>query len=154
MPFSKPTDRDRHFMTVALAEAEQSFVRGGIPVGSVLTREGMVIASGRNRSFETNDPTSHGETDAIRNGGLLADYRGVTLYTTMSPCMMCTGAMLFLGIERVVIGDRETFAGDVEFLSQRGLDVVLLDDADCIALAKRYISENRERWDTVTAGSH
>jgi cytosine deaminase len=153
MPFSEPTDQDRHFMRAALVEAERCLATRDIPVGSVLTVDGAVIASGRNRTFETDDPTAHAETDAIRNGGLEPHYPSVTLYTTMSPCMMCTGAMLFLGIERVVIGDRETFPGDVDFLSQRGIDVVLLDDPACVALTARYIEENPERWEMIVSGS-
>jgi creatinine deaminase len=120
-------------------------------VGSVLTRGEDLIAVGRNRSREDNDPTSHGETDVLRNAGLRESYADLTLYTTLSPCMMCTGAMLFLGIPRVVIGDRETYPGDVDFLLARGMQVTLLDDPACIALMRKFIAEQADLWARITA---
>ena len=153
MPLVQASERNRELMRVALAEAQQSYAQGGVPVGALMVRDSSVIAAGHNRMRQTNDMTSHGETDCIRNGGLLFDYSGVTLYTTLSPCMMCTGAMLFLGIPKIVIGERETFPGDVDFLVQRGVEVVLLDDPDCISLMRKFIAENPEFWDQLTAGS-
>lgn len=153
MPLIPVTEHDRRFMQMALVEARESFAKGSVPVGSVMVRGGNVIAAGRNRAFELNDPTSHGETDCIRNCGFIDDFAAITLYTTLSPCMMCTGAMLFLGIPRIVIGDRETYPGDVDFLLRRGMDVTLLDDPDCIALMRRFIDEHPEIWSRVTAGS-
>ncbi len=153
MPLVPPTDADRRFMRLALAEAKKSYDEGGVPVGSVMVRDGAVLAGGRNRFRQTNDPTCHAEIDVVRNAGMQPDgYRDVTLYSTLSPCMMCTGAMLFVGIPRVVIGDRETYAGDVDFLVGRGLEVVLLDDPDCVALLKRFIAENAEFWNRVVLG--
>ena len=153
MPLTQASEQDRQFMRVALAEAQQSYAQRGVPVGGVMVRDGLVIAAGHNRMRQTNDPTSHGETDCIRNGGALFDYSGVTLYTTLSPCMMCTGAVLFLGIPKIVIGERETFPGDVDFLLQRGLEVSLLDDPDCVSLMRRFIAENPEYWAQLTAAS-
>lgn len=150
MPLIKATEPDRQFMQIALVEARESFARVCVPVGSVMVRDGKVIASGRNRGHETNDPTSHGETDCVRNCGFIEDFGAVTLYTTVSPCMMCTGAILFLGIPRVVIGDREVYPGDVEFLLQRGLEVVLLDDPESTALMRRFIAEHPEIWSRTT----
>jgi cytosine deaminase len=152
MPMITPNDADRALMQLALAEAKISYEKGSIPVGTVIVRGGAVVAKGRNRSQEANDPTSHGETDAVRNLGLQPGYGDLTLYTTLSPCMMCTGTMLFLGIPRVVIGDRETYPGDVEFLLARGMSVTLLDDPDCIALMRRFIAERPDLWQRVTAG--
>ncbi|MEZ5925527.1 MAG: nucleoside deaminase [Hyphomicrobiaceae bacterium] len=146
MPLVSVTDSDRRFLAEALAEAETSFAAGGIPVGAVLVREGEVIARGHNRSQQTNDPTSHGETDCLRNGGLQASYDATTLYTTLSPCMMCTGAVLFLGVPRIVIGEREHYAGDIDFLVARGLEVVLADDPACIALMRRITVERAAFW--------
>jgi cytosine deaminase len=88
----------------------------------------------------------------VRNLGQQPTYGDLTLYTTLSPCMMCTGTMLFLGIPRVVIGDRETYPGDVAFLLARGMDVALLDDPDCIALMRRFIAERADVWQRITAG--
>lgn len=150
MPLVPVTADDRRFLAEALAEAEKSFAVGGIPVGAVLVRDGNVIARGRNRSQETNDPTSHGETDCLRNGGLQPSYAGTTLYTTLSPCMMCTGAALFLGVPRIVIGEREHYAGDVDFLVARGLNVALANDSECIALMRRYTTERAEFWAKLT----
>jgi len=153
MPFVEPTETDRHFMRLALAEAQKSFDEGGVPVGSVMVRNGKVFAAGQNRFRQTNDPTCHAEVDCVRNGGMqIAGYDDVTLYSTLSPCMMCTGAMLFVGVPKVVIGDRETYPGDVEFLVTRGLEVVLLDDPDCIRLLRRFIYENQEFWNGVVLG--
>lgn len=150
MPFVIPTETDRHFMRLALAEAQKSFDTGGVPVGSVMVRDGAVFATGQNRFRQTNDPTCHAEVDCVRNAGMQpGGYGDVTLYSTLSPCMMCTGAMLFLGVPKVVIGDRETYAGDVEFLVARGMAVALLDDPDCIRLLRRFIHENPEFWNGV-----
>lgn len=151
MPLTSAIALDAHFMRLSLDEAEKSYVAGGIPVGSVLTRGEELIAVGRNRSREDDDPTSHGETDVLRNAGLRESYADLTLYTTLSPCMMCTGAMLFLGIPRVVIGDRETYPGDVAFLLSRGMQVTLLDDPACIALMRRFIAEQSDLWAKITA---
>jgi cytosine deaminase len=152
MPILAATEDDRRYMRLALEQAQKSHAKGSVPVGSVMVRDGAVIALGRNRSQETNDPTSHGETDCLRNGGLRDGYGGVTLYTTLSPCLMCSGAMLFLGIPRVVIGERETYRGEVDVLLARGMEVVLLDDPDCFALMQRFTSERAELWRKVTAG--
>jgi cytosine deaminase len=150
VPLISAAIADARFMRLALDEAEKSYRARGIPVGSVLTRGDELIAIGRNRSREDNDPTSHGETDVLRNAGLLDSYSDLTLYTTLSPCMMCTGAMLFLGIPRVVIGDRETYPGDVDFLLARGMQVTLLDDPACIALMRQFIAEQPELWRKIT----
>jgi cytosine deaminase len=153
MPLIAPTADDRKFMRLALVEAEKTFDEGGVPVGSVMVRNGQVFAGGRNRFRQANDPTCHAEIDVVRNAGMQpGGYRDVTLYSTLSPCMMCTGAMLFLGIPKVVIGDRETYPGDVDFLVQRGLEVVLLDDPACIALLRRFIAENGDFWNKVVLG--
>ena len=152
MPLITATEQDHKFMQIALVEARESFARVSVPVGSVMVRDGKVIASGRNRGEEMNDPTSHGETECIRNCGFLDNYGAVTLYTTVSPCMMCTGAILFLGIPRVVIGDREVYPGDVDFLLERGLEVVLLDDPESTELMRRFTTEHPEIWNKVTGG--
>lgn len=150
MPLVAATSDDRVFLAEALAEAEKSFSVGGIPVGAVLVRDGEIIARGHNRSQQTNDPTSHGETDCLRNGGLQPSYAGTTLYTTLSPCMMCTGAALFLGVPRIVIGEREHYPGDVDFLVARGLEIALVDDPACIALMRRFTIERAAFWAKLT----
>jgi creatinine deaminase len=152
MPLEPTTDEDRRFLRLAVEEGEKTLREGGVPVGSIMVRDGQVIAAGRNQAFQTNDPTSHGETDCIRNAGFIEGFDRVTLYTTLSPCMMCTGAMLFLGIPKVVIGDRETYPGDVEFLLARGMQVALADDPDCLRLMRRFIADQPELWSRITAG--
>ncbi len=153
MPMVEPAGADSAFMQLALAEARKSLTLGSIPVGSIMVRGDRVFASGRNRSVETNDPTSHAEVDCIRNGGLQPNYVGVSLYTTLSPCFMCSGAMLFLGIAKVVIAECENAAGDIDFLLAKGMEVTLLDDPDCIALVKRFVAERAALWQSVGAGN-
>jgi cytosine deaminase len=152
VPLVPTTDEDRRFLRLAVEEGEKTFRERGVPVGSIMVRDGQVVATGRNRAFQTNDPTSHGETDCIRNAGFIEGFDRVTLYTTLSPCMMCTGAMLFLGIPKVVIGDRETYAGDIDFLLERGMQVAIADDPDCIGLLRRFMAEYPELWNRITAG--
>jgi cytosine deaminase len=153
MPLVAATQLDREFMRLALAEARKSYDQGGIPVGAVMARGGKLFAVGHNRSRQTNDPTSHGETDCIRNAGLQDNYADVTLYTTLSPCMMCAGAMLFLGVPRVVVAERDSYRGDLDFLMARGMTVSLLDDPECVALMRRFIAENQDLWRRIgTAG--
>lgn len=150
MPIAKPTDADRAFMRRALAEAQTSFDAGGLPVGAALVRGGTVLASGHNRSLQINDPTSHAEIDCLRHGGFPADgYAGTCLYTTLSPCPMCSGAILFLGVPRVVVGERESYRGDIGFLADRGVEVVMLDDPGCRALMRRYIEKSDSIWNRI-----
>jgi cytosine deaminase len=153
MPLSKPTDADRIFMRRALDEAQASFDSGGLPVGAALVGGDTLLATGANRSMQTNDPTSHAEIDCLRQGGVLPHgYAGTCLYSTLSPCPMCTGAILFFGVPRVVVGERETYRGDIDFMAARGVDVVVLDDPDCRALMRRFVEENRALWNRVVAG--
>lgn len=154
MPISKPTDADWAFMRRALKEAQASFDAGGLPVGAALVADdGTLLAVGSNRSMQTNDPTSHAEIDCLRHGGLrLHGYAGTCLYSTLSPCPMCTGAILFLGVPRVVVGERETYRGDIDFIAARGVDVVVLDDPDCRALMRRFVEEGLTVWNGIVGG--
>ena len=146
MPFVEPTPEDRAFMALALEEATSGYDEGGVPVGSVMTAEGKLLARGHNRRVQEGDPIAHGEMDCLRRAGRRPHYRDVTLYTTLSPCMMCTGTILQFGIPRVVIGERENFEGHADFLAERDVDVVLMNDAACIALMRRFIEEKPELW--------
>lgn len=101
---------------------------------------------GHNRRVQDGDPIAHGEMDCLRKAGRRGEYAGITLYTTLSPCMMCSGAILQFGIKSVVIGDAENFPGNITFLQQHGVDVTVLDDPDCIALMARFIKERPELW--------
>lgn len=150
MTFAPARQDDHKFMDDALVAAKESYKTGGIPVGAILVRCGAVLASGCNRSLQTGDPTSHGETDCLRNAGLLDTFDGTTLYTTLSPCKMCAGAVIFLRIPRLVVGERQNFAGDLEYLVAKGVEVTLLDHPGCIELLGRYVAECPSTWKRIT----
>ena len=136
------------FFPAAIAEAEAGWQEGGIPIGSVIVHDGEIIGRGHNRRVQSGSPILHGEMDAFENAGRRSAqvYRESTLYTTLSPCSMCTGAILLYGIPRVIIGENQTFMGDEDLLRERGVEVTVLNDATCIALMERMISERPELW--------
>jgi cytosine deaminase len=146
MPFVEPTDDDSGFMRLALEEAHRGYDEDGVPVGSVLVENRRIVAQGHNRRVQEGDPIAHGEMDCLRRAGRRPNYRNTVLYTTLSPCMMCAGTILQFGIPRVVVGERSNFEGYCDFLAERGVDVVLLDDPDCIDLMARFIRERPELW--------
>ncbi|QBI22105.1 nucleoside deaminase [Egibacter rhizosphaerae] len=135
-------------LAVALAEARKGHDEGGVPIGAVLAVDGRVAGSGRNRRVQEGSVIRHGETDALeRAGRLRADaYRRATMYTTLSPCDMCAGAMLLYGIPRVVVGEHRTFLGAEDLLRARGVEVVVVDDEECRALMARFIDERPDVW--------
>src|SRR6201993_4261315 len=128
MGYGQADQTDREMMALALAQARISLDGGGVPVGAVLAVGGDVIASGHNERVQRGDPIAHGEISCLRNAGRQPSYQDMTLYTTLSPCQMCSGAILLFQIPRVVVGEATTFAGDLDFLASHGIDVVLLDD--------------------------
>src|SRR5499433_2773483 len=132
MSFGEPTAADLEMMQLALGEARAGLDEGGVPVGAVLASGGQVLAQGRNERVQRGDPVAHGEIACLRNAGRQPSYQDMTLYTTLSPCQMCSGAILLFQIPRVVVGEATTFAGDLDFLASQGVDVVLLDDARCV----------------------
>ncbi|MDH3662384.1 MAG: nucleoside deaminase [Alphaproteobacteria bacterium] len=146
MPFAEAKPEDLAFMALALEEARNGYEEGGVPVGSVMVAAGSLVAKGHNRRVQEGDPIAHGEMDCLRRAGRRPHYRDVTLYTTLSPCMMCAGTILQFGVPRVVIGEQENFAGNGDFLAERGVDIVLLNDPGCIALMRRFIEERPELW--------
>lgn len=146
MPFVEATAEDQAFMATALEEARIGYEEGGVPVGSVMVADGTLIARGHNRRVQHGDPIAHGEMDCLRQAGRRPHYRDVTLYTTLSPCMMCAGTILQFGIPRVVVGEQENFAGNTDFLAERGVDVVLLNDAGCRDLMRKFIEEKPDLW--------
>ena len=137
---------DVGFMRRAYEQARKSFDEGGLPIGAVLVRAGRVIAEGHNMRVQAGDPIAHGEMSCLRAAGRQRSYRDTVMYTTLSPCMMCSGTIIQFGIPRVVIGEAETFAGDIAFLRSRGVAVDLLDDADCKALMRRFQREHPAVW--------
>lgn len=144
---------DDQLMRLALAQAQKSYDEGGLPIGAVMVEAGAVIASGHNRRVQDGDPIAHGEMDCLRRAGRRGRYDGVTMYTTLSPCMMCAGTVVQFGIRRVVIGEAKNFAGNIDFLRNHGVEVSLMDDPACIELMSRFIRERPELWDEDIAGS-
>jgi cytosine deaminase len=136
------------FMQAAIAEAEQGYAEGGIPIGSVIVHNGTIIGRGHNRRVQKGSAILHGEMDALENAGRqpAAVYREAVLYTTLSPCPMCSGAILLYGIPKVIIGENRTFMGEEELLRSRGVEVQVLQDSCCIALMERFIAEKPELW--------
>jgi cytosine deaminase len=134
-------------MAAARAEAELSWGEGGIPVGAVLAREdGTIVARGHNQRIQSGDPTSHGETQCIRNAGRRRDWGELTLVTTLSPCPMCAGTAVLLGFRRVLIGERRSYRGAENWLAEAGIAVECLDDPACLALMERMQREQPELW--------
>jgi cytosine deaminase len=140
------TDTDRKFLRIAYEEAKAGFDEGGCPIGSVLAEGDRLVAQGRNQRVQRGDPIAHGEMDCLRKAGRQRSYRAMTLYTSLSPCMMCAGTIVQFALPRVVIADNETFGGNEDFLRSRGVEVVIADDADCKALMRRFIAEKPELW--------
>ena len=136
------------FMQAAIAEAEAGLAEGGIPIGSVLVHEGKILGRGHNRRVQKGSPTLHGEMDALENAGRLPAkvLRECTIYTTLSPCSMCSGAILLYGIPRVVIGENRTFMGEEALLRGRGVELTVLDDARCVSLMREFIEAKPELW--------
>jgi len=140
------SETDAKFLRLAYDEAKGGYDEGGCPIGSVLARGDDLVSQGRNQRVQKGDPIAHGEMDALRKAGRQKTYRDTTLYTSLSPCMMCTGTIIQFGIPRVVIGENTTFGGNEDFLRSKGVEVIIADDPDCIALMTRFIEEKPELW--------
>lgn len=136
------------FMELAMAEAEKGLSEGGIPIGSVLVCDGRVLGSGRNQRVQQDSCIRHGEMDALENAGRHpADvYARSTLYTTLSPCAMCSGAILLYGIPHVIIGENRTFQGEEDLLQGRGVELEVLNEPSCIEMMDGFIRDNPELW--------
>ncbi len=139
---------DYRLMSEALAEARAGHVEGGVPIGSVLAIDGAVVGRGHNRRVQQGNPIGHGEMDCLRDAGRLParDYQHATLYTTLSPCDMCSGAILLFGIPRVVMAENQTFVGAEELLRSRGVELVNLDLAEAKELMAAFIRVHPEIW--------
>lgn len=137
------------FMREAIREAEKGREEGGIPIGSVLVYEGKIIGRGHNRRIQKGSAILHGEMDALENAGRQSAsiYKKCTLYTTLSPCPMCSGAIALYGIPHVVIGENRNFRGEEEMLASRGVTLDVLDDHECVYMMERFIEENPKLWD-------
>ncbi|HYC32489.1 MAG TPA: nucleoside deaminase [Gemmatimonadales bacterium] len=136
-------------MQAALDEARRGLAEGGIPIGSVLVTQGRILGRGHNRRVQAGSTVLHAEMDALERAGRLAAavYRTCTLYTTLSPCAMCSGAILLYGIPRVIVGENRTFRGEEELLRARGVSVEVLQDAECERLLASFIRDHAALWD-------
>lgn len=139
---------DERFLAVAIEQARLGRAEGGVPIGAALVVDGAVLGAGHNRRVQLGSPIRHGETDALEVAGRLtaAVYRRATMYTTLSPCDMCTGAVLLYEIPRVVIGENVTFMGAEDYLRSRGVQVVNIDSEECQALMREFIAEHPDLW--------
>lgn len=137
------------FLAAAIAEAEQGLREGGIPIGSVIVARGKIIGKGHNRRVQKGSAVLHGEMDALENAGRqpASVYRDATLYTTLSPCAMCSGAILLYGIPRVIIGENTTFRGEEDLLTSRGVLLEVRQDARCVQMMREFIRDHPELWD-------
>src|ERR1051325_7385611 len=136
------------FMKAAIEEAEKGLREGGIPIGSVLVHKGRILGRGHNRRIQNNSAVLHGEMDALENAGRqpASVYRDSIIYTTLSPCSMCSGAILMYGIPQVVIGENQTFLGEEELLLSRGVSIRVLQDPTCIQLMTDFVRANPKLW--------
>ncbi|MES1022442.1 nucleoside deaminase [Gloeocapsa sp. BRSZ] len=134
------------FMTAAIAEAKQGQDEGGIPIGSVLVKDGKVLGKGHNKRVQDGDPVTHAEIDCLRNAGRIGSYRGTTLYSTLMPCYLCAGAVVQFGIKRVIVGESETFSGAREFMESHGVEVIDLNLDECKNMMQKFIHINPQLW--------
>ena len=136
------------FMQIAIAEAEQGLQEGGLPIGSVLVHNGKVLGRGHNRRIQQGSTILHGEMDALENAGRLpaSIYKESVLYTTLSPCAMCSGTILLYGIPKVVIAENQNFLGEESLLASRGVELEVLNDDGCILMMSNFIAENSQLW--------
>ena len=136
------------FLEAAIEEAKKGMAEGGVPIGSVLVLDGKIVGRGHNQRVQKGSPVLHAEMDCLENAGRIkaSDYRRATLYSTLSPCDMCSGALLLYGIPKVVIGENHTFCGPEDYVRSRGVDVVIVDNQECRQLMETFIKNNPELW--------
>ena len=156
MAYGSAVTGDDEMMALALQQARVSLDAGGVPVGAVLitglAADGQVVAAGHNERVQRGDPVAHGEISCLRNAGRRASYLDTTLYTTLSPCQMCTGAILLFQIPRVVVGEAQTFPGDLDFLVSHGVEIVLLEDPACVAAMAEFQQRYPQVWSEDIGG--
>jgi len=138
----------RYFLSQAVAEARKGQSEGGIPIGSILVHNGVIIGRGHNRRIQSSSVVLHGEMDALENAGRqpASVYRACTIYTTLSPCSMCSGAILLYGIPTVVIGENKTFMGTEDWLEQNGVNLIRMEDTECVEMMRAFIEDHPQLW--------
>lgn len=134
------------FMQAAIAEARRGLAEGGIPIGSVLVKNGQLVASGHNKRVQENNPILHGEMDCLFNAGRVGSYRNTVIYSTLMPCFMCAGTIVQFKIPKVVVGESRSFQGAKEFMEQHGVEVVDLDLPECIEMMNAFILTHPQLW--------
>ncbi len=136
------------FLHAAFVQAQKSYAQGGIPIGSVLVHQGKIIGAGHNKRVQDGSVVLHGEMDALENAGRqkASVYRECTLYTTLSPCSMCSGTVLLYGIPKIVIGENSTFMGEEDYLTSKGVEIIQMNNQPCIDLMQKFIAEKPELW--------
>jgi cytosine/creatinine deaminase len=134
------------FLNAAIDEAKTGLNEGGIPIGSVLVRDGKIIGRGHNKRVQDGDPVTHAEIDCLRNAGRIGSYKNSVLYSTLMPCYLCAGAVVQFGIMKVYAGENETFGGAKEFMQSHGVEVVDLDSEECKEMMRKFIAENPKLW--------
>lgn len=140
------TQQPDEFMQAAIAEAKQGLNEGGIPIGSVIVRDGQILGRGHNRRVQHNDPMAHAEIDCLQNAGRIGNYKDTTLYSTLMPCYLCAGAVVQFGIKKVIVGENKTFDGAEDFMKQHGVEVINLQNEECINMMENFIEEKPELW--------
>ena len=152
MPYTEIRGDDRKYLAVAYEEARTGYEEGGVPVGAAMVQDGKLIARGRNGLVQEGNPILHGETACLRNAGRGVDYPNVTLYTLLSPCAMCAGAILLFGIARVVVGENKNFAGEIDWLLERGVPVALANDPEMIEFFAQFTKARPDLWGEDISG--
>jgi cytosine/creatinine deaminase len=144
-PAAAPVQRDQ-FMDAAIEEARKGMAEGGLPIGSVLVRDGKIISRGHNQRVQKGDPMAHAEIDCLTNAGRQKTYRDTVLYSTLMPCFLCSGAVVQFGVPKVVVGESVNFTGGPEFMRRHGVQVTDLRDSECIEMMRKFIAEHPELW--------
>jgi len=137
--------KDR-FMEAAIEEARLGLSEGGIPIGSVLVKNGTLIARGHNKRVQEQNPILHGEMDCLNNAGRIGSYKDCVIYSTLMPCYMCAGTIVQFNIPKVIVGESRNFSGAREFMESHGVEVIDLDDPECISMMETFIQENPKLW--------
>ena len=134
------------FMQLAIQEAKEGLAEGGIPIGSVLVKDGQLVAKGRNKRVQELNPILHGEMDCLNNAGRIGNYKNTVIYSTLMPCYMCAGTIVQFKIPKVIVGESKTFNGARDFMESHGVEVIDLNNAECIEMMENFISEKPELW--------
>ena len=134
------------FMQAAIVQARKSLAEGGIPIGSVLVKDGKIVAQGHNKRVQQQNPILHGEMDCLNNAGRLGSYRHTVIYSTLMPCYMCAGTIVQFKIPKVVVGESRTFKGARQFMEDHGVEVIDLDEPSCVAMMQQFIEDHPQLW--------